>query len=800
MLVHVYMHGFNDNKTFHMLITRQRGAPKRLTDIIKVDGKDVTDPEEQCAAWRDHFAALADPQNNDEFSTELLNRAVQDLKLVDTCLELSTPETVIDKKTIKKAIQSLNTGKALDNSHISAEHLKYAGDAVIPHVTDMVRKICENKEVPQHMKEGRKLPIPKKGKDTSERKNARGITITSVLGKVLETTILMTTPIPTKQHPLQVGFTTDRCPGLGTLHVTEGINDATTRKKHLYIVTLDAKTAFDVVSHPILIRKVILDSIPKDVVAVIRDLYKNAQENVHWKGHSSEQYPVKQGVRQGGVLSTHLYKTYIDGLLMKVKEKGIGLRVGTEHMAISACADDVILMAETEDEIQQLVDMAYEYARAHQYILHPQKSVILTLNRPPTEEVMLGPHTLPAAKKLVHLGVERNLAKPSAALGDCIEERIKLGRRTAYGLMSVGIYSGSGLNPTASCKILSTYVVPRVVYGLEAVTLSTNDMQALDTFHRNMLRDIQGLPRHTAKEAVYLLAGALPLEAEIHARSLSLAGTVCRLEESNPLKVLAERQIAIGGTNSWFCRTLHLAEMYNVPLEAYMYEPWSKEHWKTAVRGAIHSYWTCKLVRDASSKTSLKYISPNLIGNGTTHPVWKESSNDPRTIRAAATRAKLLTGTFPLQYNLKRNNQNDSDICKLCNAATENTPHFILLCPALEKVREVYLSRLKKLFKEMLWGIPTDEHSWCRIILNGDPNLAVRRTPHSKFSSDNVDSECRHSVRVSFRKPRVGSRVVNCNTCNAGRRRLAVIANDLCQKLDSRRSATLALLVQGDPD
>ena len=789
----------HENKTFHMLIARQRNAPKQQSGLIRVEGKEVTDPEEQCIAWREHFATLADPRANTEFTSDLLDRAEEDLKLIDTCLNLTVPDTEVHTETVRKAIQSLNTGKALDNSNISAEHLKYAGDCVLPHVTNMVKEICKNKEVPQYMKEGRKIPIPKKGKDPTDRKNSRGITITSVLGKVLETSLLITTPIPSNQHPLQVGFTTDRSPGLGTLHVTEGLGEATFKKQHLYVVTLDAKTAFDVVSHPILIRKIFLDSIPKDMVAVIRDLYRNATENIVWKGHYSDQYPVQQGVRQGGVLSTHLYKTYIDGLLMKIKEKGIGLHIGTEHMGVSACADDVILLADTEEEIQQLVDMAYEYSQAHRYILHPQKSEILTLNRPPTNDVKLGPHPLPAAKHLVHLGVERNLQQPRSAMGECIENRIKLGRRTAYSLMSVGMYSGSGLNPTASLKILNTYVVPRVVYGLDAVLLNSKDTLALDTFHRNLLRDIQGLPRQTAKEAIYLLVGAIPLEAELHARSLTLAGTVSRLDHDNPLKVLAERQMASGNIHSWFTHVLKLAEQYNIPLEAYLLEPWGKVQWKKTVRGAIRSYWNFKLVSDASSKTSLKYISPKLIGDGTPHPVWKETNNNTRSIRAAVTRAKLLSGTYPLQTNLKRNHQNASDICNLCNRAAEDMSHFILLCPALEDVRSVYLSKLKDLFSEMNWEIPPDKYSWSRIILNGDQNSVTCRSPRSKLHSNVVSSRC--SCRASFRKSRVGSHVeVVCRFCTIGQRRLATFANDLCLKLHSRRSEILATLVQGGPE
>ena len=63
-----------------------------------------------------------------------------------------------------------------------------------------------------------------------------------------------------------------------------------------------------------------------------------------------------------------------------------------------------------------------------------------------------------------HLGITRNInGKPN------IEEKIKLGRKTAYSLMGAGFHGGGGLKPSQNGFIWSTFVVPRLLYGLEAL-------------------------------------------------------------------------------------------------------------------------------------------------------------------------------------------------------------------------------------------------------------------------------------------------------------------------------------------
>ena len=98
------------------------------------------------------------------------------------------------------------------------------------------------------------------------------------------------------------------------------------------MATLDSQKAFDVVDHSILLDKLFDKDINDNAWLVIKDLYQDITSKVKWVGGLSDSFPINQGVRQGDILSTHLYKIYIDPLLDILKSKRLGLRIGTTHI------------------------------------------------------------------------------------------------------------------------------------------------------------------------------------------------------------------------------------------------------------------------------------------------------------------------------------------------------------------------------------------------------------------------------------------------------------------------------------
>ena len=85
-----------------------------------------------------------------------------------------------------------------------------------------------------------------------------------------------------------------------SLILEEAIREQRDKRKPLYIAFLDAKSAFDVVNHDSLLRKLYHIGIDGATWLLIQSLHDGGTTAVKWEGAVSDIFHIKQGVRQGG--------------------------------------------------------------------------------------------------------------------------------------------------------------------------------------------------------------------------------------------------------------------------------------------------------------------------------------------------------------------------------------------------------------------------------------------------------------------------------------------------------------------
>ena len=163
---------------------------------------------------------------------------------------------------------------------------------------------------------------------------------------------------------------------------------------------------------------------------------------------------------------------------------------------------------------------------------------------------------------IVHLGIHR-----SSNYIPNIEEKINLGRRTAYSLMGAGFHGKSGLKPSIKADMWRKYVVPRLIYGLEVHNpRKKKDVLQLEAFQRRCLTQLQSLPNRTSDTASMALLGMLPANVYIEKNTLSLFGRIAR-DQSCIENDLAKRQLAVRDPSdkSWFSSVRNILNTYWLP-------------------------------------------------------------------------------------------------------------------------------------------------------------------------------------------------------------------------------------------
>lgn len=157
-------------------------------------------------------------------------------------------------------------------------------------------------------------PIFKYNGDILNSNNYRGISITATISKINETILKFRIKpyILDVQNLLQRGFTENTVPPISSILLEEYEMENTDLNKPTVFGILDATSACDVIWHSHLIRKLCHMGISKQAILMIDNLYNNAVSKINWKAQSSAPFPINQGDRQCGTVSTDLCKVYMN--------------------------------------------------------------------------------------------------------------------------------------------------------------------------------------------------------------------------------------------------------------------------------------------------------------------------------------------------------------------------------------------------------------------------------------------------------------------------------------------------------
>ena len=77
----------------------------------------------------------------------------------------------------------------------------------------------------------------------------------------------------------------------------------------------------------------------------------------------SRSFEIHKGVAQGCPLSPTLFAIYINSLLDKVNESNLGvdLKDNQNPISVLAYADDIVLLAESEANLQSMINIAHTW-------------------------------------------------------------------------------------------------------------------------------------------------------------------------------------------------------------------------------------------------------------------------------------------------------------------------------------------------------------------------------------------------------------------------------------------------------
>ena len=102
-----------------------------------------------------------------------------------------------------------------------------------------------------------------------------------------------------------------------------------------------------------------------DVVRLLIFIYRTQKAEVHFKDSYSDQFLVRNGVRQGAILSPILFCLYMNDLFKLLRDARTGCYIGNYFAGAMGYADDLLMLCPSRKGLQEMINIVEKYAKDH---------------------------------------------------------------------------------------------------------------------------------------------------------------------------------------------------------------------------------------------------------------------------------------------------------------------------------------------------------------------------------------------------------------------------------------------------
>ena len=272
----------------------------------------------------------------------------------------------ISYNELEKCLRNLKTRKACGVDKIPNEVLK--NDNLLPVLFYMFNIFFNNCKLPDIWLKATITPIYKGGnKDPLQPLSYRGISLLSCVCKlfssVLNNRLKDFLENGNFYSDTQNGFRKNRSCRDHIYVFTSIIRNRLEQNASTYCCFIDMQKAFDYVNRELLFHNLLLKKIDGNLYNCIKMMYSHPVASIKLGNDLTDWFETESGVRQGDVLSPTLFGLFINDLANVVTELGLGIDLGTFKISILLYADDIVVIANTEDELQTILNCINDWCQ-----------------------------------------------------------------------------------------------------------------------------------------------------------------------------------------------------------------------------------------------------------------------------------------------------------------------------------------------------------------------------------------------------------------------------------------------------
>ena len=469
---------------------------------------------------------------------------------------------IILKEEVEQALRKMKHGKATGPDNIPIEVIATLHEIGIEMLTKLLNMIYDSGTIPDDMKKSVFITLPKTPGAT-ECENHRTISLMSHCTKLLLRILLgrMRRNLRPEISKAQFGFVPDKGTRNAIFTLSMLVERCVEVQRDIYLCFIDYSKAFDKVKHEELFNMLAaLDTDGKDL-RLVRNLYWEQEAAVRIGGEHSQYKPIKRGVRQGCVMSPDLFNFYSENILRNL-DNSAGLRVNGETINNIRYADDTVLIAESETDLQKLLDITVEESDKLGLSLNVKKTECMVVTKKkiiPACNLVSNNHTIKQVSKFKYLGY---MITSDGRCTTEVKKRIAMAKDAFRNLSP--ILKNRNILMQTKLRVLKSYVWSMLFYGCESWTITKQIEKRLEAAEMWFIRRMMRISWTEMKTNEQVLAEAGVERSVIKCirdRQMKFIGHICRRRELEYVSIMRKiegkrgrrrhRMTYIDSLNSW---------------------------------------------------------------------------------------------------------------------------------------------------------------------------------------------------------------------------------------------------------
>ena len=272
------------------------------------------------------------------------------------------------------------------------------------------------------------------------------------------------------------------------------------QNKSTFAAYIDFKKAFDFVNRDLLMYRLLLHRVNGKFYNSVKALYAKTSACVRLNNNFTNWFETGSGVRQGDCLSSTLFALFVNDLAVGLKDMKKGVKLNQLEVCLLMYADDIVLLAENEDDLQNMLNYVQIWCKKWRLVINKQKTKVMHFRKSRKQK----------SKFDFHLGdTELEMVCEYKYLGVLINEHLNYNSNADLLSKAAGRALGSVISKFKYMKdmgfqtystLFETCINPILNYGSEI--WGVNDYQCCDRIETRALKFYLGLHRYASNVAV----------------------------------------------------------------------------------------------------------------------------------------------------------------------------------------------------------------------------------------------------------------------------------------------------------